>query len=258
MAAMTPDQGLRTNLISTVHKRLFVYLQQDLQGFALLEADTALGAMYAPLALKVPVKLTAYPTTTGTPSKSHTSVVTRGTIRGVLSGVAAFLVIVAVALVVWRRRRQSHRRTSLVSSSVEEVMSQGTQVTITPFNLPGSTFTEVAPLDTGPQTDLPEQLVRRSPLLRAGVSVPVGLSSKELARLRSLANESRSQPVDGQPSNSPLITTADRDAGGGAAGAATSPSETRILSEVNVLRDEIQRLHAEISEPPPSYASGAA
>ncbi|KAH9040318.1 hypothetical protein EDB83DRAFT_1652891 [Lactarius deliciosus] len=220
--------------------------------------------MYAPLALKVPVKLTAYPTTTGTSSQSHTSVVTRGTIRGVLSGVAAFLVIVAVALVVWHRRRQNHRRTFLVSSSVEEVMSQGTRVTITPFNLPGSTLTEVAPPDTGPQTDLPEQLVHRSssledspPLLRTVVSVPVGLSSKELARLRSLANESRSLPVDRQPSNTPLTTTIDRDVPEGAAGAATSSSEVRILSGANVLWDET-RLHAEISEPPPSYASGGA
>lgn len=131
-------------------------------------------------------------------------------------------------------------------------MSQGTRVTITPFNLP--------PLDTGPQTDLPEQLVHRSsspPPLRGVVSVPVCLSSKELARLRSLANESRSQPVDRQPSNSPLTTTIDRDVPEGAAGAATSSSEVRILSEANVLWDET-RLHAEISEPPPSYASGAA
>ncbi|KAH9004847.1 hypothetical protein EDB83DRAFT_2682193 [Lactarius deliciosus] len=100
-------------------------------------------------------------------------------------------------------------------------MSQGTRVTITPFNLPGSTLTEVAPPDT---TDLPEQLVHRSssledspPLLRAVVSVPVGLSSKELARLRSLANESRSPPVDRQPSNTPLTTMIDRDVPEGAA-----------------------------------------
>ncbi|KAH9027085.1 hypothetical protein EDB85DRAFT_1868559 [Lactarius pseudohatsudake] len=35
MAAMTPDHGLRTNLISAVHRRLFVYLQH--QGYELLE-----------------------------------------------------------------------------------------------------------------------------------------------------------------------------------------------------------------------------
>ena len=192
------------------------------------------------------------------------------TIRGILGGVAALLVIVAVALVVWRRQRQSHRRTSVGPSSLGEVMSQGTQATVTPFNPTGSTLTEVAPLDAGPQTDLQQRLVHRSssedsPLpLRGVVSVPVGLSSKELARLRSLANGSLSQPMDGRPSNPPLTVTAttDRDAVGGAAAAATSSPEARLFqSEVNVLRHEImheiQRLHAEISESPPSYASGA-
>ncbi|KAH9079603.1 hypothetical protein EDB83DRAFT_1292614 [Lactarius deliciosus] len=218
--------------------------------------------MYALLALKVPIKLIANSTTTET-SKSHTSVVSRRTIRGVLSGVAALLVIVAITLVVWRRRRQRHRRTFIGPSSFEEVM--GTQVTVTPFNPTGSTLTEVAPLDAGPRTVPQQWSVHRSspsedPLLplRGMVSVPVGLSSKELARLRSVVNESRSQPMDGRPSNSPLTTTTDRDALGDVAGAATSSSEARILSEVNILRDEIQRLHAEISEPPPSYASGAA
>ncbi|KAI9446254.1 hypothetical protein H4582DRAFT_543206 [Lactarius indigo] len=221
--------------------------------------------MYAPLALKVPVKLTANPATTGTPSKSHTGVVARRTIRGVLGGIAAFLVIVAITLVVWRRRRQRHRRISVVPSSFEEVMSRDTQVIVTPFNPMGSTFTEVAPPDAGPRTDSQQWLVHRSspsedPLLplRGVVSVPVGLSSKELARLRSLANGSTSQPMAERPSDSPLTTTTDRGAIGGAAGAATSSPEARILSEVNVLRDEIQRLHAEISQPPPSYASGVA
>ncbi len=139
---------------------------------------------------------------------------------------------------------------------------------MTPFNPTGSAVTEVAPLDAGPQTGSRQRLAHRpssedSPLpLRGVVSVPVGLSSKELARLRSLANGSRSQPMDGRPPNPPLIVTVttDRDAVGGAAGVETSSSEARILrSEVNVLRDEIQQLHAEISESesPPSYASGA-
>ena len=163
--------------------------------------------------------------------------VARGTIRGVLGGVAVFLVIVAIALVIWRRRRQSHRRTSVGPSSLGEVIPEGTQVTVTPFNPTGSIHTDSPP-----------------PL----VSVPVGLSSKELARLRSPANVSRSQPMDGRPSDPPLITTAERDALGDAVAVATSSSEARILrSEVNVLRNEVQRLHEEISESPPSYASRA-
>ncbi|KAH9180715.1 hypothetical protein EDB89DRAFT_1900518 [Lactarius sanguifluus] len=92
--------------------------------------------------------------------------------------------------------------------------------------------------------------------LRRVVSIPVGLSSKELARRRSLANGSRSQPADTRPFNSPLAT--DGDTLGGAAVVATPSYEARIPSDVNVLRDEVQQLHEEISEPPPSYTSGAA
>ncbi|KAI9446259.1 hypothetical protein H4582DRAFT_543251 [Lactarius indigo] len=179
--------------------------------------------------------------------------------------------IVAIALVVRRRWRQSHRRTSFESSSLGEVVSQGAQVTVTPFNPTGSTLTEVAPLDVGPQTDSQQQLVHRpsqledsSVPLRGVGSVPVGLSGKELARLRSLANRSRSRPTDGQPSNPgpPLTTTADRSVLEGAAAVATSSSEARILRSEVVLGQEvmheIQRFHTEISGPPPSYTSGAA
>ncbi|KAH9180747.1 hypothetical protein EDB89DRAFT_62544 [Lactarius sanguifluus] len=263
VAAMTPNQDLRTHLISVIDGNTTFSTTYYIP----------LGAMYAPLALKAPVKLTANPspTTTGTSSESHTGVVSRSTIRGVLSGVAAFLVIVAIGLVVWRRRRQSRRRTSVGPSSLSfgGGMSRSTQIIVTPFNPTGSTLTEVAPPDagSGPRTDLQQRLIHRlssseDPALplRGVVSVPVGLSSKELARLRrSLANGSRSQPMNEQTTTPPLLATTDSGALGGAAAAATASSEARILrSEVNVLRDEIQRLHAEISELPPSYASGAA
>ncbi|KAH9159161.1 hypothetical protein EDB89DRAFT_2084519 [Lactarius sanguifluus] len=115
-------------------------------------------------------------------------------------------------------------------------MSQGTQVAVTPFNLTGSTLIDVAPPKAGPQTDSQQR--------------------KELARRRSLANGSRSQPADTRPFNSPLAT--DGDTLGGAAVVATPSYEARIPSDVNVLRDEVQQLHEEISEPPPSYTSGAA
>ncbi|KAH9072398.1 hypothetical protein EDB83DRAFT_2261387 [Lactarius deliciosus] len=194
MDAMTPNQDLRSNLIS-----------MSVNDIALPDThEISLGAMYAPLALKVPVKLAANSTIV-TPSKSHTTM-----IRGVLIGVAALLVIVAIALVVWRRRRQSHRRTSVVPSSFE-VMSQGTQATVTPFNPTGSTLTEVAALDAGPQRGSQRFAHRPSssegPLvpLRRVVTAPVGLSSKELARLRSLANRPRSRPIDDQGRAPPAV-----------------------------------------------------
>ncbi|KAI9448894.1 hypothetical protein BJY52DRAFT_1228070 [Lactarius psammicola] len=257
VAAMTPNQDICTHLISRIYNSPVFFFSAP---------DPVLGAAYAPLALKVPVKLTANPAPT---SKSHTSVISGGIIRGILGGVAALLVIVAFALVVWRRRRQSHRHTSVGLSSLGEIMSQGTQATVTPFNPTGSTLNGVAPLDTGPQTNSQQRLVHHPPLedsplpLRRVVSVPVGLSSKELARLRSLANGSRFQPMDRRPSNPPVTSTNNGSALGVAAAAATSSSEARILrSEVNVMRHEIMheihRLHEEISESPPSYASGAA
>ncbi|KAH9035865.1 hypothetical protein EDB84DRAFT_1207757 [Lactarius hengduanensis] len=223
-----------------------------------------MGAVYAPLALTVPVKLIASPTTTGTSSKSHI-------VRGVLGGVAALLAIVAISMIVWRRRRQSHGRTSIGSpfeaSSLGEVMSQATQATLTPFDPTRSALPEIEPVDARPQADSQVRLVHRSssledaPLpLRRVVSVPVGLSSKELARLRrSPANGSRSQPMEGRPSDPPLTATADRGALTDAAAAATSSPEAWVpRSEFDVLRHEIQRLHAVISQSPPSYASGAA
>ncbi|KAH9071099.1 hypothetical protein EDB83DRAFT_2289828, partial [Lactarius deliciosus] len=81
VAAMTPNQDLRTDLISIVHSLMSGQLRSD--PYLLARApDAVLGATYAPLALTVPVK--PIPTTTGTSSKSHI-------IRGVLGGVAALL-----------------------------------------------------------------------------------------------------------------------------------------------------------------------
>ncbi|KAH9071186.1 hypothetical protein EDB83DRAFT_2367063 [Lactarius deliciosus] len=249
--------------------------------------STVLGAMYAPLALKfvyekrlvfeapiyffyrAPVVLiTDNHTTTQpeTPPKPHTgmSVVT----KGVIGGVVALFAIGAIALVVWRRRRQSHRRTSVEPPSLNEIVSQGTQVTVTPFDPTGLILAEVAPLLAGPQTDSQQLLFHRPsspedspPPLRRMATIPVGLSSKELARLRSLASASRAQaqPTDGRPSDDPLLTvTTDRGELGGAAVAASSPEAQRLLLENNFLRHEIQQLREEGSELPPSYASDVA
>ncbi|KAH9180839.1 hypothetical protein EDB89DRAFT_69609 [Lactarius sanguifluus] len=209
--------------------------------------------MYAPLALEAPVVLiTADPTATGTSTTPHTglSVVT----KGVIGGVAASLAIGAIALVVWCQRRRGYRRTlaSAEPSFQSEVVSE---VTVTPFDPTRPITTAIALHLAGPQTDS-QQLLLHRPSSRddSPLPIPVGLSDKELARLRSLANGPRSQPTDGQPSN-PLLTVAtDRGELGGVAGAATSSSEAqRLQLENNFLRHEIQQLHVEGF--PPSYAS---
>ena len=238
--------------------------------------------MYAPLALlcvyckrvllrcsdlvllRVPDRLVVNSTQDGTPQaetprKSHTGVVTRGVIRGVV----VLLAVGTIAVVVWHRRRQSHRhgRTSAGSSFMAETTNQGTQVTVTPFNPTMLTPTEAASLAAGTQMNFHQRLFSRpfpprdSPLpLRRAVSVPVGLSGKELARLRS--NRLRSQPWVRRASNLPSTVTTNRDALEAAAASPTSSSESR--SDNTILRHEtheIQQLPVERSGSPPSYVS---
>ncbi|KAH9028327.1 hypothetical protein EDB84DRAFT_1606703 [Lactarius hengduanensis] len=96
------------------------------------------------------------------------------------------LPISAIYLVRRRRRRRgrSHKRKSIRSSSPGGMITDtDPQTTVTPFSLMESTLTGATPLDAGSQTD---QLQRVA-------SVPVGLSSKELAPTRS-----RSRPTGGQ------------------------------------------------------------
>ncbi|KAI9464566.1 hypothetical protein BJY52DRAFT_1414561 [Lactarius psammicola] len=238
VAAMTPNQDLSTNLISSVNNRGLkdgsMYFPTVLEG-----PSPAQGAMYASLvALRAPILIVAE-----TSSKSH-----KGVVAGsVIGSVAALLGIGTTALVVWRQRRQSHRRTSVGSSFLREATNQGTQVKVSPF-ITSLALTEAASLAAG--------LVHRpsspvdSPLpLQRVASFPVGWSSKELAQLR--LNGSRPQPMDERPSNIPLTTATGR----GAAAAATSSSEARGRRSENNFLDEIQQLPAERSESPPSYTT---
>ncbi|KAH9036047.1 hypothetical protein EDB83DRAFT_1770629 [Lactarius deliciosus] len=124
VAAMTPNQDLRTNLISRVHNRasynksagVFPIQYDSMYGSTILGgASPAQGAVYAPLALKAPVvqiavNVTATTGSTGTSSKSHTGAI----VGGVIGGFAVLLVIGTIAFV--KRRQQSHRTTSVRSS----------------------------------------------------------------------------------------------------------------------------------------------
>jgi hypothetical protein len=116
----------------------------------------------------------------------------------------------------------------------------------------------------GPQTDQQQQMVHpfipeNSHRSSSGVvSIPVGLTSKELAHLRS-NHRSHSEPTDTrQPSDYSSAATPDPDARGSVA-AETSPllpEARRLWSEVDLLRHEVQQLRAERSDAPPTYDSG--
>ena len=134
---------------------------------------------------------------------------------------------------------------------------------MTPYSPTESASTEVMLPGVGPQTDRQQQMVHPffpedSLLSSSGVvPIPVGLSSKELAQLRS--NGSRSEPMVGRPSDFSPAALTDRDALGGVATEATPlPEARRLWSEVDLLRHEVQQLRAERSEAPPTYVSGEA
>ncbi|KAH9021367.1 hypothetical protein EDB84DRAFT_1565341 [Lactarius hengduanensis] len=116
-------------------------------------------------------------------------------------------------------------------------MEAGSQMMVTPFD---PTLAGVAPLP---------------PLQSTGLA-PVGLTSKELARLRSAATRSpltSSSPSSSasQPIDPPTISTTERNT------ATAPPTDTRRLQiEMETLRGEMQELRAERFAAPPSYRAG--
>ena len=118
--------------------------------------------------------------------------------------------------------------------------------------------TEAVLPDAWPQTDWQQQTFNRDslPSSSRAAFIPVGLSDKELAQIRS--NASRHEPTDGQQFDFSLAATTDRDLlSGGAVETAPSPDSRRLWSEVDLLRQEVQQLRVERSEPeaPPTYFS---
>ncbi|KAI9513397.1 hypothetical protein F5148DRAFT_990760 [Russula earlei] len=272
VAAMTTDQGLRSNLISRVHNKafsnasvgVFPVIYDSLHGTTIQgAASPAQGAMFAPLALNAPVHaIQANVTTRATPrtlpSKSHVVTVAGSVIGGLVAAVAA---LIGAVVFVRCRRRQDRRRKSLESSlgSVEV----GPLMIVTPFDLNAVEVEEVHQNST--QEMEQQQLLSEPP--QAQTSIPstlhptpsssrerpvppilVGLSSKELARLRSQQNAN-------PPSNEPQSTSSST--GVTVRNGTRRASETRRLqSEVESLRREMQRLRTERFGAPPSYTSG--
>jgi hypothetical protein len=267
VAAMTSDQDLRTNIISKVHNRasfngsagVFPLSYDSTLGTAIQGvASPAQGAMFAPLALTAPViQITANATmTTSSSSKatSHTGAIA----GGVAGGVAVLILAVGALAFVRRRRRQADFRKSAGSSFSGIAIEAHPQMTVTPFD---PTLTDAVPLQTGSQiwsgSDGPAS--PSEPLLTPAQSaafIPAGLSSKELARLRSEGMLSlptthpRSTLSWSQPTYPPTISVTEGSA------VTPIPETQRLQTEVESLRREMQELRAERFEAPPSYGDG--
>lgn len=217
-------------------------------------------------AVQIPATVNA--TTTGTSSKavSHTGAV----VGGIIGGAAAMVLAIVAIAFVWRRRRQRRMRKTVGPPFSDALMRAGAEVSVAPFN---PTHTDAPPLDAGPQQQprsdpvgmptvpLNPRLSSSGPLLQSSpctLPIPVGLSSKELARLRSRAVHVQITPAvsassDSQPAPPPIVTARQ--------GEATPPPEARALrSEVEYLRREVQQLRAQEAraerfEAPPSYGA---
>ena len=89
---------------------------------------------------------------------------------------------------------------------------------------------------------------------QSAVPVPVGLSSKQLAQLRTAAmlsppTHARSSSSGSQPTYPPTISVTD-------SSTTPTPDTRRLQTEVESLRREMQELRAERFEAPPSYGEG--
>ncbi|KAH9063195.1 hypothetical protein EDB87DRAFT_1558516 [Lactarius vividus] len=289
VAAMGPNQDLRTNLVSRIHNRasfnvsagVFPLSYDSAQGSTILGvASPAQGAMYAPLALtsvhskhlfirclthyflRAPVvQITANATTTTTSkATSHTGAIA----GGIAGGVVALILVVGTIVFARRRRRQDDFRKSTGTSFSGVAMEAGSHVTVTPFS---PILAAAASLEAGYQSRStsegpsfaseppPPPLPAQSAAL---ATVPVGLTDKELARLRSAATHSLPTSHARTPSSGSQPTVTYPSTIGTSEGSTSTPTtETRRLqSEVEFLRREMQELRAERFEAPPSYGTG--
>ena len=173
----------------------------------------------------------------------------------------ALLVIGTFAFKLVDRRRRRKYSGSLFE---KDVIDPDMPIIVTPFN---PTLTGAEELDTAPQTHWlqpgsepmePETVPLVHPLNLSDspmpssrvVPFPIGLSSKELARLR--AEGSHSQSPDALSSGPRLTAAAERSAN-------TSYSDARGLqSRVEFLWHEMQQILAERIEAPPGYEDGGA
>jgi hypothetical protein len=213
---------------------------------------------------RIPVRDIQFNTTATTPQpkKSHVGVVA----RAVISTIAALVLFETVIHVfIWYRRRQNIRRSSRFSDGIMETFS-GAEVT--PFVSSYPAITHEHPMTwtewQQAQSGLPATVATDADAYSSSsglhsqspTPVPVGLSAKELARMR--AENLRPRPaIDAITVAPSLPATATEQSH-----SSTSPSLFRTLqSQVDRLWREIRQLQVRAetpersgSEAPPSYA----
>ncbi|KAH9077872.1 hypothetical protein EDB83DRAFT_1527164 [Lactarius deliciosus] len=237
--------------------------------------------MYAPLALtsvhskrlfirclthyflRAPVvQITVNTTTTTTTPKatSHTGAIA----GGIAGGVVILILVVGTIVFVRRRRGQYDFRKSTGTSFSGAAMEAGSQMAVTPFSptLGAATASLEAGYQSGSTSftsEPPPPPPPPPPPQRAALApVPVGLTDKELARLRSAAI--RSPPTSHARTSSsgsqPTVTYPSTIGTGEGSTSIPTPETRRLQSEVESLRREMQELRAERFEAPPSYGTG--
>ena len=177
----------------------------------------------------------------------------------IIGGAVAISLVIGIVVFVQRRRRRQIRPRSILSDSLEDTP----QVIATPFNLIPSETTQ----DSGVSGEREAEMVAihglsSTPpfvLSRPVAPIPVGLSGKELARLRS---EALSSERPHHPSTSDLNVsqpTSSPSAANESSGATSSYDPRRLQSEVESLRREMERMRTEglvLTGAPPSYTEG--
>jgi hypothetical protein len=154
-----------------------------------------------------------------------------------------------IAFIRRRRRGDEHRKSETSLSG-----NQHSQMTVTPFT---AALVREAPREAGLPIGVTSDglLSSSEPTLaspQSAAPIPVGLTGKELAQLRSTPMLSppthpRSSSSGSRPTYPPTISTTDQTT------VTLTPETRRLQTEVESLRREMQQLRAERFEPPPSY-----
>ena len=201
----------------------------------------------------VPIQVNA---TTSSKATSHTGAIS----GGIAGGVATLILMVGTIAFVQRRRRLDHIQNSAGSSFTGTTDSEALpQTTVMPFNLTPDGW---APLEVGSQVrttnDGPLTFEPLPPLpAHCAAPVPVGLSGKELALLRSATVLSpptppRTSSSGFQPNYPPAVDATEGITLTPTPEAQRPPWHPWQMA-VESLQREVQELRAERFEGPPSY-----